>query len=367
MNLMNANIYKIFLLLFLSCSWGTVCLAGQSPETGKVAIEQGGGAENLAWDAGTGSYSVRFNAGGENAGDHADAFFSTYGLTNWSGYDVFSVHVENTSDDPVNVGLQVKLSPLVVLRAEAGKPCFWRGDGEDLQTVALPVNGMVEIGPKESGQLIVPFSSLAYKNRHFPIGYFTAWNFRVNALKDAQVDVKFGDFTLYMPGEIILPEIKNDGFLGDDVIQIPLRGAESIAVYQLKDRAAFFRLAKAYTGIELTEDGRLTVSAEAQPQIIKVFAEFGDVRIVKNITLKVSDKAGVVDKDGEEPLLPAPETLHPIFDRNNLWAKDQTYVLLRWGCLFVALFGLSFFLYGNYRYEEKLHKENETMDDGLMR
>jgi len=342
-------------------------LAEQSPESGKIAIEQGGGAENLAGDTGTGDYSVRFTAGGENAGDHADAFFSTYGLTNWSGYNVFSVHVENASDDPVNVGLQVKLSPLVVLRAETGKPCFWRGDGEDLQTVALPVNGMIEIGPKESGQLIVPFSSLAYKNRHFPIGYFTAWNFRINALKAAQADVHFGDFTLYAPGEIILPEIKDDEFLGDDVIQIPLRGAESMAVYQLKDKAAFFRLAKAYTGIELSEDGRLMVSAEAQPQIIKIYADFGGLRIVKNITLKVSDKAGAVDKDGDEPLLPAPDALQPIFNRNDLLAKDLTYKVLRWGGLVIALAGLSVFLYGNYKYEEKLHKETEPMDDGLMR
>jgi hypothetical protein len=352
---MNNIICKILWVMmiffyFVGNAHAAQSLAGQ----GNVSLHTGAGIsdDNLK-NIGNGKYEIAFSTANEQNINSSDVFFAVQGLTNWSGYHVISVHVENLSEVLVRVGIEVKLSPLVVITATEGQPCFWQADGEKVKTIVLPIQGMVELSPQDSGTLFIPFESLRYKERKFPITYFTAWDFHVNAEKNSNMDIRFGEFTLYQPGEVDLPD-STDVIEGDTVIQIPIEGAESIALYHLGDKQTSFHLAKKYTGISLTPQGRLSVSADVQPQIIKLFAdvEGENERFIKNVTLKLSDKANVKDKNGDEPLLPPTDKLYPIYDPTSFLTQDRTYIILRWVILGIFLGCMAAFLYGNYLHQK---------------
>ncbi|MBP2631289.1 MAG: hypothetical protein H6Q70_1917 [Firmicutes bacterium] len=355
MNLMNSIICKIlWVMMIFSCFGGsahaTQALLGQ----GNVALYEGAGVfDEKLKNIGHGTYELNFSTANDKNIDSSDVYFSVQGLTNWSGYHMVAVHVENVSDVTARIGIEVKLSPLVVLTATEGQPCFWQADGDTVKTIVLPTQGMIELSPQDSGTLFIPFTSLSYKERKFPITYFTAWNFRVNAPKNSNMDIRFGEFTLYQPGEIDLPD-STDAIEGDTVIQIPLEGAESIALYHLGDKQASFHLAKKYSGISLTPQGRLSVSVDVQPQIIKLFAdvEGENERLIKNVTLKLSDKVNVKDTDGDEPLLLPTDKLYPIYDPTSFLTQDRTYIILRWVIFGIFLGCMAAFLYGNYLHQK---------------
>lgn len=341
--------------MILSCFSGIAHAAQSLAEQGNVSLQIGDGiSDDQLKNIGNGMYELAFSTANEKNISSSDVFFSVRGLTNWSGYHVISVHVENLSEVAARVGIEVKLSPLVVLNATEGQPCFWQSDGDTVKTIVLPIQGMIELSPQDSGTLFIPFASLSYKERKFPITYFTAWDFHVNAEKNSNIDLRFGAFTLYQSGEVDLPN-STEVIEGDSVIQIPIAGTESIALYHLGDQQASFHLAKEYPGISLSPQGRLSVSAEARPQMIKFLAdvEGENRRFIKNVALKLSDKANVKDKNGDEPLLPPTDTLYPIYDPTSFLAQESTYTILRWALIGIFLVCMGAFLYGNYLYQKE--------------
>lgn len=356
MNLMNSIICKILLVMMIFFCFAETGHAARSLSgQGNVSLQTGAGiSDDKLKSIGNGRYEMTFSTANEKNISSSDVFFSVQGLTNWSGYHVISVHVENLSEIAARVGIEVKLSPLVVITATEGQPCFWQADGDTVKTIVLPIQGMIELLSQDSGTLFIPFASLSYKERKFPITYFTAWDFRVNAEKNSNIDLRFGEFTLYQPGEIDLPD-SSEAIDGDSVVQIPIEGAESIALYHLGDKQPSFHLAKEYSGISLTSQGRLSVSANVQPQVIKIFADVKgeNQRFIKNVTLKLSDKANVKDQNGDEPLLPSTDKLYPIYDPTSFLTQDRTFIILRWVILGIFLGCMAAFLYGNYFYQRE--------------
>jgi hypothetical protein len=355
MNLMSGNICKFLWVMIFFCFVGSGHAAQSLMGQGNVSLQVGDGvSDNELRNIGNERYEMSFSTVNEANINSSDVFFAVQGLTNWSGYQVISVHVENCSDVAARVGIDIKLSPLVVMAPTEGQPCFWQADGDTVKTVVLPIQGMIELSPQDSGTLFIPFDSLSYKERKFPITYFTAWNFRVNAEKNSNIDIQFGDFTLYQLGEIDLPD-SSETVTGDSVVQIPIDGAESVALYYISNQETFFHLAKVYDGVSLTPQGRLCVSGDIQPQIIKIFAdvEGKNERFIKNVTLKLSDKANIEDQNGSEPLLPAVDKLSPIYDPTSFLTQDRIYSIIRWGILTILLICMAVFLYGNYLYRKK--------------
>ena len=355
MNLMSGIMCKFLWVMIFFCFVESGHAAQSLTGQGHVLLQTSAGvSDSTLENMGNESYDLSFSAANEKNINSSDVFFAVQGLTNWAGYHVISVHVENRSEVAARVGIEIKLSPLVVMTAAEGQACFWQADGESLKSVVLPVQGMIELSPQDSGTLFIPFDSLSYKERKFPITYFTAWDFHVNAEKNSKMDIRFGEFTLYQAGEIDLPD-SFEAIDGDSVIQIPIEGAESIALYSLGTKQSFFHLAKEYSGVSLTPQGRLCVLGDSQPKIIKIFAdvEGENERFIKNVTLKLSDKANVVDQNGGEPLLPATDKLSPIYDPTSFLTQDYIYILIRWGLLTIFLVCLTVFLYGNYLYRKK--------------
>ena len=355
MNLMSGNMCKFLWVMIFFCLVEIGHAAQSVIGQGNISLQTGAGvSDGILENMGNEIYDLSFSAVNEKNINSSDVFFAVQGLTNWAGYHVISVHVENRSEVAARVGIEIKLSPLVVMTATEGQACFWQADGESLKSVVLPVQGMIELSPQDSGTLFIPFDSFSYKGRKFPITYFTAWDFRINAEKNSKLGIRFGEFTLYQADEIDLPN-SSETIEGDSVVQIPIEGAESIALYRIGTKQSFFHLAKEYAGVSLTPQGRLAVFGDSQPQIIKIFADMEgeNERFIKNVTLKLSDKANVVDQNGGEPLLPSTDKLSPIYDPTSFWTQDYSYVFIRWGLLTIFLVCLAVFLYGNYVYQKK--------------
>lgn len=293
--------------------------------------------------------------GGNNPNVPATAFFNVRGLTNWEDYNTFSVHLRNNGKSILKIALQIKLSPLVILSVDDNTPCFFHYDGDSALTIISPQDNAIDIAPNESGTLIIPFSSLNFKGRKFPITYFNAWDLQIQSEKNTPAALALSNFSLYAAGELNLPTADRQ-ILGDSSVQIPIEGTESIALYKLPNIGAAFHLLKNYTGIKISPSGRLSVNSQAQKGIIKIIAVVNNTRYEKRILIEPSVRANVTDKNGVKPLLPPANKLKPIFNPNGLLNNPILYTCLRILLILLFIAGTIFFLYGNKLYEKNNKK-----------
>ena len=342
--LMKERIYKLLFLTLLAMLFTFSAIAAPVLQgTPKLHTSE---AVHFTLAQQGGSYLIKGDTRGLPQADYA-LTFAMYGLTRWGGCDAVAFAIENNSNVAVRPELSVRLSPLVVLKAVG--PCQWQEENQP-PLVVMPQDGGVAVPPGKRGQLIVPFASLQYRGKNYPIDYFTAWTVDFHVPQEAVVDLRLENFFLYPQGSALVKNIAQaPSITGEDSLQAPQRDAESIAQYRLdKNLLGTFQLAAPYEGVSISENGKLRITNQAAAGKVRILALLPNgQQVAKDVFVQADAAAGTVA---------AEKTADSIA---NLFFQEDSYRLLRYMLLVLAAVAGIILFYGNRKLRRKAEEVNQ--------
>jgi hypothetical protein len=331
-----------------------LAFSGQD-ESRVISLDPGMISDAQISETAPGHYRLSANAAGLDASAGQVVFAnSNYLVNDWRAYDSLSLAIKNTGSAVLRLNFAVRNSPLVSLTVDNGQPALWQGSVGQQPTSILPLNGMFEFSPGEAGILTIPFSSLSYAGKHFPIDFFITWNIMFFVLKNERIEAEFGGFTLnraqaYKRG--VAPGRAQNVLEGDDAVPRPIAGAESIAFYKPPAMAgAEFALAADYAGVTISPDGRLVVTDSARPGRVTIVAKDR----IGNTAYKYVSIIGPNVWGNEFTLMPAQAVAG--YDMSVWWLQESSYRAMRW-----ALAGLFILMLGFYAYGRRLNARHNSL------
>lgn len=143
-----------------------------------------------------------------------------------------------------------------------------------------------------------------------------------------------------------LQEFKDIKIIGSEEVQIPMVG-ESIEFYKVKDKKNIkFSLLKDYTGVSLSEDGKLTVNDKAnEGEIVFQVIINDETKFEKAITLTHSWAFNKTDENGVPYGLLSPDKSPTVNSINKFLFFENSMTFIK-----IFLISISFICLVLYRY-----------------
>lgn len=332
--------------------------------TSKNIKETTNGANVTLSSSGTDGLDINISTKGLDNG-----YYTTYLYENrnrdWSNYSAIGVNIDNESDEPLRLNLNIKRSDGKILSVADENVVFVKGENDDLIYNMEPSYGTIELPKKFNGTIYLPFSSFKQTESTNPgkengISKITSWGIFVVLKEDKEITVRISNCDL-IPRNSELNKYFSYNFLvdGDDTVEIPVAG-EGISYYKIKanndentsKEKVNFKLIEPVGGVTMDDSGKLTLTSEVESQKIKIAAIMDGVAgSVKEVQLLKSWTVDAKEVDGTSKSIPKANEVSEIIDDNNIVMNNNILITVRVIIILITLgFGILYWYWkGKYR------------------
>lgn len=332
--------------------------------TSKNIKQTTNGANVKLSPSGTDGLDINISTKGLNNG-----YYTTYLYENknrdWSNYSAIGVNIDNESDEPLRLNLNIKGSDGKVLSVADEDVVFLKGENDDLVYNMKPSYGTIELPKKFNGTIYLPFNSFKQTENINPgkengISKITSWGIFVVLKENQESNFRISNCDL-IPRNSELNKYFSYNFSvdGDDTVEIPVAG-EGISYYKIKanndenisKEKVSFKLIEPVNGVTMDDGGKLTLTSEVESQKIKIAAIMDGTAVsVKEVQLLKSWTVDAKEADGTSKSIPKANEVSKIIDSNNILMNNNMLIVVRVIIILITLgFGVLYWYWkGKYR------------------
>lgn len=271
---------------------------------------------------------------------------------NWSNYEAMSFFISNKSDSPIRINLNIKKRDGRVFSPTDDNAILIKKENDEIMERVHPSYGTIELPKDFKGTLYIPFNTFREKNNLFSneVTYFSeisSWGIITTLAENEEKNFKLSEFSLVNKGSYIERYLNfNFSIKGDTLVEIPVAG-EVISDYNIEmingEDNVKFKLMHPIEGVTISENGRLTLTADMEAQKIQICAILGnklsekiEVQLLKSWTLNAKEL------DGTSKSIPKPEELSKTTKNEKMFLTNNN-ILIRIRIsivLLIILFGI---------------------------
>lgn len=289
--------------------------------------------------------NYEFNFDTENLDEgYYTAYLYSLGNTSWSKYAGICFYMKNEGSTEANININTKTGDEKILTVKDEDSIFIKEEGSSYLIRLHPQYGTVQIEAGFDGIVYIPFNSLKNDKN---ISNVDSWGLIVTSKENDKKTIVFGDFNFINSNSSLKKNFNSRYSLkGDMEVQIPTAG-QSISDYEFIDDKTKINISDSGAkvkyfvdedekGISIDENGRLTVTSDAEEKTVKVYAYINDevieefrVQLFKSWTLSASEVDGTlksIPKEGEINNLSAVRA--KFFGRENVVIAFRVFCIL---------------------------------------
>ena len=307
------------------------------------------------------NYELNFDTENLDEGYYT-AYLYSLGNTNWSKYAGICFYMKNEGSTQANININAKVGSNKVLTVKDEDSIFIKEEGSSYLKRLHPQYGTVQIEAGFEGIVYIPFNSLSNKS----ISNIESWGLIVTSKENDKKKIIFGDFNFIDSNSSLKKNFNSRYSLkGDAEVQIPTVG-QSISDYEFVDNKTKSNISDTGTkveyfvdedekGISIDQNGRLTVTSDAEEKTVKLYASINDevieefrVRLFKSWTLSASEVDGTLKSIPQESEI---NNLSAV--RAKFFGKESVVIAFRVFCILILTGIVGFYCMWNKQEREK--------------
>lgn len=307
------------------------------------------------------NYELNFDTENLDEGYYT-AYLYSLGNTNWSKYAGICFYMKNEGSTQANININAKVGSNKVLTVKDEDSIFIKEEGSSYLKRLHPQYGTVQIEAGFEGIVYIPFNSLSNKS----ISNIESWGLIVTSKENDKKKIIFGDFNFIDSNSSLKKNFNSRYSLkGDAEVQIPTAG-QSISDYEFVDNKTKSNISDTGTkveyfvdedekGISIDQNGRLTVTSDAEEKTVKLYASINDevieefrVRLFKSWTLSASEVDGTLKSIPQESEI---NNLSAV--RAKFFGKESVVIAFRVLCILILTGIVGFYCMWNKQEREK--------------
>jgi len=314
-------------------------------------------------------YILDFNTNNLNSGYYTAYLYNENNTEpDWSTYSGICFHIKNESETEANININVKTTDNKVFTVKDEDSIFIQKSEDSYFEKIHPLYGTAQIKPDYEGTVYIPFNILKdSENNGYSsdnISSIESWGIIVTSKENAKNRIVFGDFNFINLNN----DFKKDfdakySIKGDTEVQIPTIG-QSISDYKLIDNytnqnildsgiKVEYYIDGVEKGISINNDGRLTVTNEAEPKKIKAYAVINDeVKEEFEVQLFKSWTLSAYEVDGTSKSIPTENEVNSYFVSQVQFFNNKKVIILARAVLVLLTLGI-FLLYFIWKKQRK--------------
>ena len=275
------------------------------------------------------SYSEKYN-------ENAYLYIYQYKNYNWASYDAIVLQVENKSNKPQRLNLQIENTSKNQFNLKEDAIFFLKNSETKYYSQGKMVYSTAEIPAKFKGKIYITFDNFINKESNDKISKknlknITSWGITIIPTSEGENIITLNKIKLLKKQALnTLEDLKDIKIIGSEEVQIPMVG-ESIESYKVKGKKNIkFTLLENYTGVNLSEDGKLTINDKAKAGEIIFRVNIKDkIKYEKSITLTHSWTFNQVDENGVPYGLLPPDKSPTVNSMSKFMFLENSMIFIR--------------------------------------
>ena len=276
--------------------------------------------------------NVKMNSKGLKKGFYTGYLYDNEHM-DLSNYDAMSFYVENESESPLRININITKDNGKVFSPSDDSKILIKKEGENIFEIISPYYGTIELPKSFKGTIYLPFKSLKEKDTGAieEISKISSWGIVATLAENEEKEFKLSEFSLINKGSSMETYFNsNFSIEGENTIQIPVVG-EGISDYKILGDGNLntkFKLTKPIEGVTISEDGRLTVTTDADAQKIGISTELnGCVEETKKIQLLKSWTLSAYEVDGTSKSIPKTEEVKKLLGTSEKMISSSNFLI----------------------------------------
>lgn len=293
-----------------------------------------------------------------------DGYYTTYMYENvsenWSDYEGLKFKVEDKAHSSIRINFNIRTNEGKILTVPDSKNVLIKNSGEEQIQAINPEYGTLELSEDFNGEIYIPFNSFSENDKEssdfIAVSNIESWGIILTAAENEKKSLVIGDFRLIKRGSNLKKYFESNLIIeGDKEVQIPVLG-EGISNYKINDESnnedisekgtnVRFKLKENVDGVKISENGRLTVYPDAEPQEIEIEATIDDT-LVRNIKIQLFESWTLKAKevDGTSKSIPKESEVNKIVDNKKISYINNSIFMVYVILISTLVFGVGLYL-----------------------